>query len=350
MPYGRPTRHPDADRLALLVTRTDLDLASYADPVGGWSTSLANVAEVMIPCLDIAGARSVCEVGAYAGDLTRLLSDWAAKAGATVIAVDPSPKPALVELDERRDELELVRQTSLEALPHIELPDAVIIDGDHNYWTVREELRLVAERAAGGNMPLLMFHDISWPHAYRDDYFTPELIPGDYRHPMAGPDESRGLYPGDPGLRSGGLPYPRSAATEGGARNGVRAAIEDFVAESTGLCFAGVPAFFGFGVVWHEEAPWAEQLAEHLEPWDANPVLARLEASRVRHLADMQVQANELWRARARLARQEAVLRRLLESSAFSVAERLSRLRGRAGIGKSQPVISKDEVRRALEG
>ena len=350
MPYGRPSPQPDAGRLALPVTRTDLDLASYADRVGGWSTSLANVAEVMIPCLDIAGARSVCEVGAYAGDLTRLLSDWAAKAGATVIAVDPSPKPALVELDERRDELELVRQTSIEALPHIELPNAVIIDGDHNYWTVREELRLIAERAVDGDMPLLMFHDISWPHAYRDDYFAPELIPEDSRHPMAGPDESRGLYPGDPGLRPGGPPYPRSAATEGGARNGVRAAIEDFVAENPGLRFTGVPAFFGFGVVWHEEAPWAEQLAEHLEPWDANPVIARLEANRVRHLADMQVQANELWKARERLARQEAVLRRLLESSAFSVAERMSRLRGRAGVGKGQAVISKDEVRRALEG
>lgn len=331
------------------MTRTELDLASYADPVGGWSTSLANVAEVMIPCLDIVRARSVCEVGAYAGDLTRLLTDWAARSGATVVAIDPAPKPALEELDAQRPQLELVRQTSLDGLPRIELPDVVIIDGDHNYWTVREELRLVAQRAGAPELPLLMLHDVGWPHAFRDDYFAAELIPEEHRHPVAGPDESRGLYPGDPGLRPGGLPYPRSAAQEGGARNGVRTAVEDFVAESSGLRFAIVPAFFGLGVVWHEDAAWAEQLAEHLEPWDANAVIARLEANRVRHLADLQVQAGELWKARERIARQEAVLRRLLESSAFGLAERLSRLRRRAGVGKGQAVISKDEVRRALE-
>ncbi len=331
------------------MTQTQLDLASYADPLGTWSTSLANVAEVLIPCLDVARVRSVCEVGAYAGDLTRLLVDWAAESEARVTAIDPSPQPGLVKLHQDRDELELVRQTSLEALPHIDLPDAIIIDGDHNYWTVREELRLVAERAPGARLPLLMFHDVSWPHAYRDDYFDAKLIPGEYRHPVAGSDESRGLYPGDSGLRPGGLPYPRSAAREGGAHNGVRAAVEDFVAEGDGLCFARVPAFFGFGVVWHGDAPWADGLAEHLRPWDANPVIERLEANRVRHLADLQVQANQIWRAQERMARQDAVLRRLIESSAFGLAERLSRLRMRAGIGKTQVVISKDEVRRALD-
>ena len=44
------------------------------------------------------------------------------------------------------------------------------------------------------------------------------------------------------------------------------------------------------------------------------------------------------------------MLRRMLESSAFAVAERLSRLRVRARIAPSQSVISKDEIRRALDG
>jgi hypothetical protein len=332
------------------VTRTHLDLASYADPPGTWATSLANVAEVMIPCLDTVGARSVCEVGAYAGDLTRLLADWASQAGAKVLAIDPSPQPRLAELADERAELELIRETSMQALPHVDLPDVVIIDGDHNYWTVQQELRLVAERASGAAMPLLMFHDVSWPHAYRDDYFAIEQIPEEYRHPVAGPDQTRGLYPGDPGLRPGGLPYPRSAAHEGGERNGVRAAVEDFAAEDDRLRFVRVPAFFGFGVVWHEDAPWADALAEHLEPWHENPVIERLEANRVRLLADMQVQANQLWKAQERLARQEAVLRRLLESSAVSLAEGLSRLRIRVGIGKHQRVVSKEEIREALDG
>ena len=60
-------------------TYRSLDLNRYSDPPEGWATSLANNAEVIVPCLGGAiGARSVAEVGAYAGDLTELLVDWAA--------------------------------------------------------------------------------------------------------------------------------------------------------------------------------------------------------------------------------------------------------------------------------
>ena len=53
----------------------------------------------------------------------------------------------------------------------------MIIDGDHNYFTVSEELRLIGERAPGAELPLLLFHDVCWPHGRRDDYFDAELIP-----------------------------------------------------------------------------------------------------------------------------------------------------------------------------
>ena len=51
-----------------------------------------------------------------------------------------------------------------------------------------------------------------------------------------------------------------------------------------------------------------------------------------------------------RAARQEQLLERLLQSSAFAVAERLSRLRGRLGIAPDASVVSKEDVRRALQG
>ena len=52
----------------------------YVNDPGRWAHSLVNLAEIMIPCLDAAGARSVVEVGAYAGDLTEVLVEWAAGA------------------------------------------------------------------------------------------------------------------------------------------------------------------------------------------------------------------------------------------------------------------------------
>ena len=223
----------------------------------------------------------------------------------------------------------------------------MIIDGDHNYFTVSHELQAIGERARGAELPLLLFHDVCWPHGRRDDYFDAEQIPADSRHLVGG--DGGGLYPGDPALRPGALPYPRSAAREGGERNGVLTAIEDFVATRGDLRLVVVPAFFGFGVVWHPGRPGAQELARILDPFDRNPILERLEASRVHHLAESHVRQAELWRAEERIARQEAVLRRMLESSAFAIAEQLSRLRIRARIAPTQSVIGKDEVRRALE-
>lgn len=329
------------------MSQTIPEFDPYLNDPDGWGVSMAQVTELMCPCLDAAGVRSVAEVGAFAGDLTRVLLDWAARAGARVTAIDPAPQDGLVELAATHPELELVRETSLAALPTIPLPDAIVIDGDHNYYTVSEELRLIGERAPGAELPLLLFHDVRWPHGRRDDYFDADQIPEEARHSVAG--EGLGLDPDDPGVRPGGLPYPRSAAREGGPRNGVLTAIEDFVAGRDGLRLAIVPVFFGFGVAWHTDKPWAAEVARLLDPFDQQPILERLEANRVRHLARGHSRRVELWRAQERLARQEALLRRMLESSAFSVAERLSRVRAGAGIAPAQSIVSKEEIRRALE-
>jgi SAM-dependent methyltransferase len=328
------------------MERTWPETDPYVNDPTRWATSMAHHAELMVPCLDATGARLVVEVGAFAGDLTRLLADWAAGSGARVLAIDPSPQDQLVALAREREEVELIRETSLDALPEIPMPEVVVIDGDHNYHVVSEELRLIGERARGPELPLLLFHDVAWPHARRDHYFAPELIPDGRRQATAGGDG--GLFPGEAGLRTGGLPYPGSAAREGGPENGVLTAVEDFVAQRDGLRLAVVPAFFGFGAVWHREAPWAQAVAEILDPWDGNPVLERLEENRLYHLALSHARQAEIWRLEERQARQEGIMRRLIESSAFAVAERLSRLRVRAGIAPAQSVISKDEIRRAL--
>ncbi len=328
----------------MAITRLDFD--PFLTDSQRWGFSLAQLGELIVACLDASETESVGEVGAFAGDLTRVLVDWARGAGAQVVAIDPAPQPGLVELDVTASELSLIRETSLKALAEIPLPDTVIIDGDHNYFTVSRELAAIGDRVTAAELPLLLFHDVCWPHARRDDYFDPGAIPAEDRHPVAG--DGGGLFPGEPGLREGGLGYPRSASHEGGPRNGVLTAVEDFVAAREDLRLVVVPAFFGFGVVWHLQAPYAAELGRILDPWDRNPILQRLEANRVHHLAEANLRQVELWREQQRRARRDALLRRLLDSSAFAVAERLSHLRVRAGIAPAQSVISKDEIRRVL--
>lgn len=318
----------------------------FASDPGQWGASLINNAEVMTACLDIAQSRSVVEVGAYAGDLTRFLLDWAQPSGARVWAIDPSPQDELVALARDRSELELVRETSNDALRHMASAEAYVIDGDHNYYTVSEELRLILEAVGDGPLPLLMFHDVGWPHARRDDYFAPDLIPEECRQPTV---EGGGLFPGLSEPRSGGLPYKFPAATEGGPRNGVLTAVEDFLLGGRdGLRLAIVPSFFGLGVVWHEDAPYAVALARLLDPLDSHPIIERLEANRTFHLAAVHQQMMEVTAALDRLRRQEELLRRMLRSSAFSLADRLSRLRQRVGIAPADVAVSREEILRAL--
>lgn len=329
------------------MARARLQSDPYLSDPDGWGVSLAEMAPLIIPCLEAIGARSVAEIGAYAGDLTRILADWAEESGSRVLAIDPCPQDRLAALCQEAPGLELVRRTSLEALPDLDLPDALIIDGDHNYFTVSRELALIAGRASGGELPLLLFHDVCWPHGRRDDYFSPQAIPEDFRHPLVG--EEAGIFPGDPGVRSDGLPYPRSAALEGGPRNGVLTAIEEFVASREQAQLVVIPVFFGFGAVWDQRAGWAAEVAGVLGPWDRHPILARLEANRIRQIAERHAAAVARWQLEARISRQEAVLRRLLGSSAFALAERFSKLRVRAGIATHEAAVSRDLVNRALE-
>lgn len=319
---------------------TEIAIDLHANDPGLWGSSLANNIELVVASLDVVAPASVTEVGAYAGDLTRLLLDWAEPSGARVVAVDPGPQQPLRELAAATPRLTLVEATSHDALGEIELTDAIILDGDHNYFTVAGELRIIAERSGEGPLPLILFHDVGWPHARRDTYEDPDAIPADQRRPFV---RGGGLFPGDEGIRPGGLPMWASAEREGGPRNGVLTAIEDFIADRDGMRLAIVPSFFGLGVLWPTDAPYASALAELLDPWDRNPILARLEANRVLHLAHSHVQYTRAARALERESRKAAFLDKLLESGAFGVGETISKLR-QGGTA----AISKDEARRLL--
>jgi hypothetical protein len=292
--------------------------------------SLVPFGEIVMPLLDAVSPASVVEVGADRGDFTRELLAWAGGKGASVTAIDSEPRPELLRLSEAHPELTLIQELSTEALGSLPLADAMILDGDHNYHTVSGELRLIGDKAgASSAMPLLLVHDVGWPHARRDTYYEPERIPDDHRQPLV---RDAMLAPGEPGVASAGIRFPAAAEREGGPANGVLTAIDDFMVERPGLRLAVVPAFFGLGVLWSEDAPWAEAVAAIVEPWDSSPLLERLESLRVAHIVD-----------RVRLHRQEELLRSMLGSRAFSLAERVSRL-GRRGGSR----FSREQIKRSL--
>lgn len=306
-----------------------------------WGYSLSNVFELMVGCLEAAEVESVLEIGSFKGELTRDLLEWSADTGVTIAGMDPLPPEELEALAAEYEELELIREVSHDVLGRREFADAIIIDGDHNYYTLSEELKMIGERAPGAAMPLLMFHDVCWPHARRDTYYAPERIPEEHRQPLA---HNQGIAPGNPGIAEWGLPFIWAAEREGGPRNGTLTAIEDFMAGHPGLELVVVPAFFGFGVLWHKDAPWADAVAAVIRPWNRHPVLMRLESNRVEHLVAGQARARELEALKLREAKKDDLLRRLLGSNAFTAGEKLSGLRQRG-----KPLFSRTEIQALLD-
>ena len=292
------------------------------DPI---RSSLANLRELLFGCLEAIGARRVIEVGAGRGSLTAELLAWGAARRGEIVAIDPAPEPELSELAARRPELELIERPSLEVLGELPLADAVILDGDHNFHTLREELGQLEGAAPGDSLPLVLMHDLGWPHARRDSYHELERIPPERRQPAGGVF----VVPGDPGVATGGIHFECAALVEGGTRNGTMSAVENFLTGRAELRFALVPAFFGFGALWHREAPWADALEALLADWDRNALVARLERNRVHQIAEWSRNA-QLHRAIGQELAGADEAARLLErverSRAYALARAGSRL------------------------
>jgi hypothetical protein len=303
------------------------------------AASIVNLRELLFACLEAIGAQTVVEVGAFHGKSTRELLDWAAGNKARIVAVDPTPEVELRELASARSDLELIESTSIEALAGLDA-DAVILDGDHNYFTLSEELRLIEQRHSGARWPLVVAHDIGWPLARRDAYYAPERIPPEHRQPLA-----RNVYllPGEPLPARGGMPFACVAEREGGPANGILTAVEVFTSDRPELRLAVIPAFFGLGFIWHHDAPWAGAFAELVAPREGNPMLARLEDNRIRQMTERYRITKLLDDLELSAEAQRELLLAMRDSRALALAERISALR-RGG----RPAFSRRQVRDAL--
>jgi len=237
--------------------------------------------------LKLANAREIVEIGAEHGGMTRLLADFCAQQNGNLIAIDPEPGPGFVAWAATHPHVRHIPQPSIEVIGELSAIDAWLIDGDHNYYTVLHELQAADALARRDGRPLLaILHDVGWPCARRDMYYAPKRIPQEYRRPHS---HNAGVTPDNPGYRidrgfrgSGNFAW---ALQQGGTRNGVLTAIEDFCREAETptrrLLYAHVPAVFGLGVLFDANAPWAAAVTQAVTPYHDNPLLAKLELNRL---------------------------------------------------------------------
>lgn len=248
---------------------------------------LAFVPDVIRPLLDALDPQVIVEIGSEYGKTTRHLVDHARFRGGIVHAIDPAPLfDAAAWQAELSPTLVVHQKTSLEALTSVPRFDAVLIDGDHNWYTVFHELSLIEKlaRDRGHALPLVLLHDVAWPYGRRDLYYDVESIPVAHRQPCA----RGGISPTAAELlpRGGFNAHLMHAVLEGGRHNGVLTAVEDWVeASPAAVDLIIIPAVFGLAIAIPKElsarVPALSRIASAWAVPEVSRFIERLEMARI---------------------------------------------------------------------
>lgn len=200
------------------------------------------------PCLRLCNAKTIVEIGADYGKGTSNLLNYCKEVDGLLISIDPFPKFDYEKLEED-GHYKLYKDLSLNRLALIKDYDAILIDGDHNWYTVYNELQIIKKVFGVDNLPLIFFHDMEWPYARRDLYYNPDNIPEAYRQPYA----QKGIVQGEANLQDedGFNDHLFNAIYENNPKNGVRTAVEDFLEElgKADVELKIMPVFCGVGVL-----------------------------------------------------------------------------------------------------
>ena len=201
------------------------------------------------PLLAGLASRTIAEVGAGHGRLTARILRAATRADMTIHAIEPEPTAELLRLARTDPRVEVHATHGADALGRIGAVDLVLLDGDPNWSTTRAELDVVVARSreAGVPAPVIVVHNVHWPFGRRDGYHAADRPAASLRRPSA----QAGLIPGrsrpaDDGVRL----VPFVALDEGGERNGVLTAVDDFLADDRGRWeLVDLPGYGGTAVL-----------------------------------------------------------------------------------------------------
>lgn len=215
------------------------------------------VQHFVIPLAKARQWASICEIGASKGESTDQLLKMRHLSSLSVI--DPcfdADLPGRYANDAR---VRIYKGNSLDMLPSVkESFDAILIDGDHNWYTVFNELSLIRERKLLKRGGMMFFHDVDWPYGRRDMYYQPDAVPTEFRQPY----EQQGIQRGVRELQEKSSYNSRffNAKIEGGEKNGVLTAIEDFHHEHPSeYKFCRVQVGEGLGILlYRQESPSEE--------------------------------------------------------------------------------------------
>lgn len=249
-----------------------------------WITSMTSFAPLIFPVLEALKPQRIGEIGAAEGGNTQLLYELVKKTQGKLITIDPFPRGTFLEWVAQCDELvQHIQDVSFKGIPQAGAVDVWFVDGDHNWYTVYNELAMIHQLARTHQHPALIFmHDVGWPCGRRDMYYDPSRIPAEFLQPYAPPEQ--GITLREPVAISGFLKGPCWALQEGGAKNGVLTAVEDFMQAVPGQYhWVFVPGILGLGILIDVNYPHAQEILQFYSVYHNNPLLALMEQDRINH-------------------------------------------------------------------
>ncbi|MDH2997510.1 hypothetical protein A1D22_07215 [Pasteurellaceae bacterium LFhippo2] len=234
---------------------------------------MKNFWEIAIkPSIEQLAPTHIIEIGSDKGFNTRKVLSYCIENNCRFTAIDPFPQFDYQTMEKESNGLfKMVTDLSLNVLKDLEPADVALIDGDHNWYTVYNELdQIFANRKADKTLPVCFFHDTGWPYARRDMYYNPENIPKSHIKPHA----KGGMFITNPELFNIGFNNNLyNALTEGGEKNGVLTAIEDFVSDSShNLTLYSFDGLHGLSILFEG----TEQNHQIFSPFDIQKKIALL--------------------------------------------------------------------------
>lgn len=243
--------------------------------------SMVNWAPIYVPLLDSLRPNRIVEIGSENGDNTMVLGQYCISNSIELHVVDTYPiinnelaKSKLINYHNCR---------SIDFIKNFQGAEVYFIDGDHNYHTLSEELKLI-EEADSNKMPLLLLiHDTGWPNGSRDSFYDLNTIEGEIPEHC----DKNGPLPWKNYLdkRGFGAGLVSFALKEGGKNNGLRAAIKEFISLRKEWKYSFFSPFYGLCFLcknYKLSLPFSKYFTKIIDAMETvEPIFATLEWNRL---------------------------------------------------------------------
>lgn len=113
---------------------------------------------IVFPLINELKPKYIVEVGSEKGTNTMSMLEYCEGNNAVLTCIDPFPLFDVEGLKNKYgDKFDMVEDLSLNVLPHLKDYDLILLDGDHNWYTIYNELKCIENTFNQDSFPFIFF-------------------------------------------------------------------------------------------------------------------------------------------------------------------------------------------------